>query len=252
MTFVTLNNLKIHYSLDVHDASNEYVLFLHGWGGSINSFKILENTLKNKVNTINLDLLGFGLSDAPPSNFTIYDNANYIVDFLKFLQIKKVNIIAHSFGGRLALILASMHSELINSLILIDIAGIKPKFNLKTFILIKKYKLYKQFVKMGLLKKQILNKFGSTDYKQLNNNLKAVFNRIINEDLAYLLHKINCQTLIFWGKRDKATPLYMAKKLNKNIKNSAIIIFDKAGHFSYLDESYKTALIVKSFLNIKE
>ena len=39
----------------------------------------------------------------------------------------------------------------------------------------------------------------------------------------------------------------MAKKLNKNIKDSAIITLD-GGHFAYLNNANKFSLIVKNFL----
>ncbi len=94
-----------------------------------------------------------------------------------------------------------------------------------------------------------LSKFGSDDYKAIPNEMKGVFNRIVNEDLTKYTKQIQNETLIIWGKKDDATPYYMAKKLNKNIKNSAIITFDDAGHFSYLKYHSQFLLIIKSFLS---
>ena len=51
---------------------------------------------------------------------------------------------------------------------------------------------------------------------------------------------------------DKDTPLYMAKKLLKNIKNSNLVIFQNAGHYSYLNESQKFINVVKNFLGEHE
>ena len=44
----------------------------------------------------------------------------------------------------------------------------------------------------------------------------------------------------------------MAKKLHKNIKNSKLVIFFKAGHYSYLNESQKFINLVKNFLGENE
>ena len=109
------------------------MLFLHGFGGSIKSFEGLQNSLSSSINTINLDLIGFGKSSKPPSHFSIYDYAEIVYQFLKMLNITKVTIVAHSFGGRIAIILASKYKELVQKLALIDSAGLKPKFCLKNF-----------------------------------------------------------------------------------------------------------------------
>jgi|LGOV01.1.fsa_nt_gb pimeloyl-ACP methyl ester carboxylesterase len=247
---ITINKLKLNYSLNRVNSSGEYFLFLHGFGGSLKSFEGFEKALKNKANIINLDFFGFGKSDTPPVNFTIYDYASYVAEFLKKLKIKKVNIVAHSFGGRVAIILASNFRFLINKMVLIGSAGIKPRFNPKIWLKIKKFKLLLQFVKFKLIKKEVLNKYGSDDYKSLNNDFKQVFKNVISEDLSYLLKKIEAETLLIWGKKDKDTPLYMAKKMKRNIKNSALIIYPKAGHYSYVQEYNKTLLILKSFFGI--
>jgi pimeloyl-ACP methyl ester carboxylesterase len=247
-----LDDLHINYTLTNFKTNNEYVLFLHGFGGSTKSFEGLQNYISNKINTISLDLIGFGKSSKPPKYFTIFDYAEVVFKLLKKLNVSKVNIVAHSFGGRIAIILASKYKTLISKLVLIDSAGIKPRFSLKTFLKIKYFKFLKILAKLKLIKKQKLKKYGSSDYKSLTEDEKQVFNRVIKEDLTCLLKEIVAETLIIWGKKDKDTPLYMAKKLHKKIKNSGLVVFDKAGHYSYLDEFFKTQLILKSFFNLGE
>jgi len=78
--------------------------------------------------------------------------------------------------------------------------------------------------------------------------MKKTFVNIISEDLSPLLKNIACPTLIIFGKDDKETPLYMAKKLNKKIKDSALIVFENCGHFAYLEDFYRFVAISKSFL----
>ena len=103
-------------------------------------------------------------------------------------------------------------------------------------------------VKKNLLNKQILNKFGSSDFKMLNESLKPVFINVVNEDLTYLLKNINAKTLIVFGKKDKVTPQKFAKIFNKIIKNSKIVILD-SGHFCFLDENLKFINILKHFID---
>ena len=55
-------------------------------------------------------------------------------------------------------------------------------------------------------------------------------------------------TLLVWGTEDKDTPIYMAKKLNKLIKDSAIIRFEECGHFCYLQKpDYFNKIVINFF-----
>ena len=51
-----------------------------------------------------------------------------------------------------------------------------------------------------------------------------------------------------WGEEDKDTPLYMAKIMEKNIKDSGLVVLKNAGHFSYIDKSSEFNLITDNFL----
>lgn len=241
-----LNGINITYRY--HKGKNQKtVLLLHGWGGNLNSFRFLENfLLENDFSVLALDFPGFGGSDEPKENFVIEDYYKIVDELLTLEKIEKVSIVAHSFGGRVALLLASQCLEKIDKLVLCDIAGIKPKFSFFRWVKIKRYKILKKLKEKGIIKRELLE-YGSDDYKAMPKGLKNVFNNIINTDLTYTLKNINAPTLIIWGKDDKETPFYMAKKINKNIKGSAIITFE-GGHFCYLTESKRFSLIVQNFL----
>ena len=240
----TLNNLNITYRFTKR--GEKIVLLLHGWGGNLNSFRSLESFLvANNFSVITLDFPGFGGSEQPTENFTLWDYKKIVLELLEAEQISKVNIVAHSFGGRVAFLLASENPEKIDKLLLCDVAGIKPKFSLSKQLKIWKYKFLKKLKQKGMIKKDLLH-YGSDDYRAMPDNLKPVFNRIISTDLTKNLSSIKAPTLILWGKNDKDTPLYMAKKINKNIEDSAIITFE-GGHFWYLDNVDEFNLITKNF-----
>ena len=245
----TLNGLNITYRYHLQK-SEAVTLLLHGWGGNLNSFRGLEKSLcQSGLSVLTLDFPGFGGSDFPAENFTLNDYYKIIVELLEKLDIKKVNIVAHSFGGRVALLLASRNSELVKNLVLVDSAGLKPKFSISKSFKIFRYKLLKKLKKLGIIKRELTN-FGSSDYRAMPDALKPVFNNIVNTDLSHTLKDITCPTLIVWGKDDKSTPYYMAKKLNKGIRDSAIITFD-GGHFAYLQNSNEFDIIVNNFLKEK-
>ncbi len=209
------------------------VVLLHGWGGSSFSMLGLGNDLCAKYKVIIPDLWGFGKSEDPPHTFDVFDYALCVVKVIKQLNLKQVHIIGHSFGGRLGIIIASLYPQYLKKLVLIDSAGLKSKFSIIKYLKIKRYKHIKKQVLLGKKDKKCLSRFGSKDFLSLNNTLKEVFVRVVNQHLNNLLKDITAKTLILWGKKDKDTPLYMAKVLHKNIKSSKLKLLN-GGHFAYL------------------
>ena len=64
--------------------------------------------------------------------------------------------------------------------------------------------------------------------------MHKTFKNIVNENLIYYLKNIESEVLLLWGKLDTATPIKDGYKMNNLIKDSALIIFPKGNHFSYL------------------
>ncbi|MDD2445779.1 MAG: alpha/beta hydrolase [Clostridia bacterium] len=217
----------------------DWIVFLHGWGGSVDSFLAVAKTFENN-RCLLIDFPPFGKSESMNEIWKLEDYVFLLKEFLDFLKIDNVKLISHSFGGRVAILFASIYNN-VSKLILVDSAGIKPKKNLIIWLKIKKYKLLK---KLGFKQK---NK-GSKDYKSLSDNMKKTFVNIVNRHLEKECLKINCPTLIIFGEKDKTTPIYMAKKLNSLIKDSEVIIFKNAGHFAYLDKFNDFVIISNKFM----
>ncbi len=66
------------------------------------------------------DLRGHGRSDAPPAGYRPEDLANDLIGLLDHLQIRRAHVLAHSFGGVVALKLACSEPERVASLVLAD------------------------------------------------------------------------------------------------------------------------------------
>lgn len=237
--------MKINYKLNGN--KDETVLFLHGWGANLNSFSFFSKQLNGEYSTLQVDFSGFGESEKLKYAFTVFDYAFEIFKLLKTLNINSIIIIAHSFGVRVAILLETMFNLNVKKMIFIGGAGVKPKFNIIKTFKIYNYKFAKFLNKTKLFKIN-LNKFGSLDYKQLNSIQKQTFLNIVNFDETNLLKQISSKTLLIWGEEDKETPVYMAKIMNKKIKNSKLIIVKNAGHFCFSTHSNFVLFHVKNFL----
>ena len=235
--FYQFNNTRIYYKRV--EQGGKTVLLMHGFGADSRAVDCLFYFLKNRgYSVISVDFAGFGQSDEPFTPWSIYDYANSIKAIIEQLGLREVVGVGHSFGGRVGLILASQNA--IDGLVIIDGAGLKPRRNLRYFLKLYGYKFAK------LLGSHPKNA-GSKDYRSLSVNMRQTFVKVVNEHLDALLGDINIPTLILWGKSDRETPLYMAKKLHKRIRNSSLYVFD-GGHYSYIDSYADTCIRMEEFL----
>ena len=236
--FYSYCGVKVFYQFK-NKVSRNPILLLHGWGVDSSIFDGIVAQFPEK-SFLCVDFPPFGKSQKKIANFSIYSYVALIMSLCEHLCINKCDILAHSFGGRVAGILASVKCSLVRSCIFVDSAGILPKRNLKYYFKIYRYKILK---KLG---KSTLN-CGSKDYQQLDDNMKKIFNGIVNEDIAPYFKNVRCKSLIIWGEKDNETPIYMAKKIHKFIKNSQLEIIKNAGHFCFLNAPLSFNKIVGKF-----
>ena len=172
------------------------------------------------------------------------------------LEIKNPHVIAHSFGGRVTIYLSSKHKTLFNKIVLVDSAGVKPKISIKKILKIFMFKCGKVLLKITTPKdkfdkklNEFRKKFASSDYSAIKSDIvRQTFSKVISLDLTKNLKEIERPVLLMWGEEDKDTPLYMAKIMEKNIKDSGLVVLKNAGHFSYIDKSSEFNLITDNFL----
>ena len=246
--YLNVKGLTIYY--EKYGNSQDIILIIPGWGNTRETFNYIVNSLKQNNTIYILDYPGLGNSPNPNKTLTIYDYTELIIEFMKKLNINNPTIIAHSFGGRITTLLCGYYHIKVNKLILIDIAGIKKKQTIKTTIYKTLKKLLNIFPKKyrTKLKNILFQKFASTDYLNLPPTMHQTFKNIINEDLKKYYKNIQEETIIIWGELDNDTPLKDGKKINKSIKNSALIVLQNANHFSYLTYPLLTVNIIKCFI----
>ena len=226
------------------EKGKKVLLFLHGWGCDGSIFSGLSSQLN--ATSILIDFWGFGKSDNPPFAWSVEDYARQLKIFCHQQGLSKFSIICHSFGARVAVVFASLYPNMVESLLIVGGAGLK-RVSIKRFVSVTRYKLLKQLKRWGLYKGKLPQ--GSADYQALDGVMKQTFVKVVNQDLSKFAKRVQCPTLLVWGKSDSATPLWMGKKYRRLIKNSALVVLDGT-HFVFLEQSTQFALITKSFLEI--
>lgn len=249
---VNIEGIDINY---IVEGNGPNVLLLHGWGANIDTMMPIFNLLVKNFRVYAIDFPGFGQSEEPGEVFGVYDYARVTKKFIDNFNMDEVILIGHSFGGRVSIVLSSQYKNLVKKMILIDSAGLIPKRGAKYYIKVYSFKILRALYNVLFFwvdKKERMEKFykkfGSTDYQNSSGIMRKVLVKVVNEDLKQLLKEIEASTLLIWGDKDTATPLYMGKIMENEIRDSGLVVLEGAGHYSYLDSFGRFSIILETFL----
>lgn len=187
-----------------------------------------------------LDLPGFGGSSLPQVK-TITDYSQLIVEFCRYLEIERVILIGHSLGGRVGIILSAKYPEMIETTVLVDPAGVKPK-SLKRVVLKTVAKMF-AWVPSSLRKKMV-SEMMDEDYRN-SPKLRDLYRVIVGEDLRKYLSEIKCATTIVWGENDPILPLSLTKIYHLLISDNKVKVVWGAGHDPHIDKYEQTLSILQ-------
>jgi pimeloyl-ACP methyl ester carboxylesterase len=229
------------------------VLVLHGWGASIEAVQSIISGLADVCTVHAVDLPGFGQSGRPPHAWGVDEYSDWTRALLATLGLSRPSIIGHSHGGRIAIHLAAHHPELVNRLVLVDTAGIRPRRTVTWYRKVAMAKLAKHVLsRLGApgraVGHRLVGRAASSDYAASDGAMRPTFVRLVNTDLTALLPDIRASTLLVWGDQDTDTPLSDGETMARLIPDAGLVVFPGAGHFSYADQPQRFARVARHFL----
>lgn len=228
---ITINGIKTNYQVF---GEGKPFLILHGWGSNSDRWiQVAEKISEKGYKVIVPDLPGFGQSQLPPTPWSINNYINWLEELIKELRLKDFYLLGHSFGGALSSKVAVKHVQDIRKLFLVSAACVRKKTAKKSFFK-KMSKIVKvfYFIPYFDLFRRAVYKFiiGKSDYVYVQGIIRETYLKVISEDLSFHLPFIKVPTVIIWGDKDCITPLKDAHFINKQIKNSKLIIISESGH----------------------
>ena len=248
---IQLSGLNFHYTVQGEGAP---ILLMHGWGCNLTTLQSVEKVALENHKVYNVDFPGFGESQEPSEVWGVDEYTRLIEQLVMTENIENPILLGHSFGGRVGILYSSRNK--VNKLILVDAAGVKPRHSLKYYFKVYTYKLGKKLMPLiyGKARAQqridaMRAKRGSSDYNNASPMMRAILSKVVNEDLKDKMPLINAPTLLIWGENDTATPLRDAKIMERLIPNAGLVSFPGCGHYSFLDNPFQFAAVLRSFLN---
>ncbi|UTW45750.1 alpha/beta fold hydrolase [bacterium SCSIO 12696] len=101
------------------------ILALHGWLDNANSFQPLAQQLPD-YSILSLDLAGHGQSEgrSEDSGYNLWQDVWEVLDVIEQMGWQKVNLMGHSRGAMIAVLLSAVAPQVVDKLVLID--GLVP------------------------------------------------------------------------------------------------------------------------------
>jgi pimeloyl-ACP methyl ester carboxylesterase len=257
--YTIIDKLRIRYQ-DSTTAGAKNLVFLHGLGGSIESWAGNTGKLSNKYRTIALDLPGFGLSDKPKRKYTIRFFSSFVLHAIRELGIEfPITIIGSSLGGQIAANIATISPHKVDKLILISPAGFTPRSFSSSYGL-RKYVGIVNTASRAEIKRALSE---TTPAAVIDKDVQLVQERMAMQgaknafisSLKYStsarrinFNRIESPTLVIWGREDRIIPVRFILPFLA-MKNCRLYVLENCGHRPHAERPILINRIIKSFID---
>ncbi len=117
MPLANLEGITLYYET-YGDGNEQALLLINGLGSDHREWLYQLPDFKKHFRVIIYDNRGTGLSDTPPGPYTTSQMADDAARLLDFLEIDKAHVLGVSMGGLIAQMVAAIHPERVNRLVL--------------------------------------------------------------------------------------------------------------------------------------
>ncbi len=244
--------------LETGPADGKPLVLIHGFGGDLLTFFLLQPLLTERYRALALDLPGHGgstktLPGADPASLAAVVSA-----VMSARGMKPAHLLGHSLGGAIALALAEAEPERVSALTLVSPAGLGPEINgdyIAGFIAARRPRELTSLLAtlfaggQSLITREMIE--GVLRYKRLD-GVTAALTAIAAANMPegrqaksfrHLLADAARPVQIAWGRQDRIIPAMHAEGLPAHVRVS---IFEDAGHMAHMEKAADLARLLES------
>ena len=234
------------------------LIFIHGLGSSAASWAFNIGPASQKFHVYALDQIGFGHSDKPLIEYRIETFVEFLQGFMQALNIPKATLVGNSLGGWIAVEFTAQHPEMVDKLVLVDAAGLRPEgprspsvdLNPSSLVgmrsVLEAVFYNKRIISDELVRQVFEVHLKNGDGYTIERVLTNVFSSDQYEDDK--LASIHAPTLAVWGHDDRLTPLSVGERYQMGIAGARIVVFDQCGHIPQMEEAVQFNKALLEFL----
>jgi pimeloyl-ACP methyl ester carboxylesterase len=252
------------------------LLFIHGLTGSQHNWAHLVDALNHDHRVLAPDLFGHGASAKVIGDYSLGAHAATLRDLLDLLDIDRVTLIGHSFGGGIAMQFSYLFPERVERLVLVDSGGlgrdVSPLLRAATLPgaelvlpVIASSWVRGRVEAVGRIlasggwraspeTTEIWRGFTSLADADTRRAFLATTRAVIDPGGQtvtahdHLPMAIQIPTLVVWGTKDRMIPAWHATTAHQAIAGSQVELFVGAGHFPHLDDPERFAQVLSDFM----
>ena len=264
--YVSALGVNIHYQ-DTGPSKNQIpILFLHGFGSSLQTWDSWSEALSSEYRVVSLDLPGFGLTGEDPSGiYTDQRSVEVLEAFLKELQIPKVVLVGNSMGGKFAWQFAARYPDQVAKLVLISPDGYASpgmeygkKTEVPAIAELYRYFFSKTFLAMNLepayanpktLNDTLVNRYYDLMLAPgVRGAILARMQQTVLQEPIPSLVTIKVPTLLLWGEKDAFIPIANSNDYLKVMPNAKRVSLPNIGHLPQEEQPTIGLAALKEFL----
>ena len=247
--------------------SGSPVVLIHGSGPGVTAYanwRLVLPALADRFRVLAPDMAGFGFSERPEKGDYGLDMwSDQTVGFMDALNIDRAHIIGNSFGGAIALRLATRHPDRVGKLVLMGSMGIdfpitegldkvwgyEPSFeNMRGVLDVFAYN-------RALVPDELAEvRYRASMQPGFQESFAAMFPaprqrwveamRTPDDEIRALPHR----TLIVHGREDQVIPVENSLRLMQLVENGDLHVFSHCGHWVQIERSADFNRLVGDFL----
>ena len=213
------------------------VLALHGWRRTHEDFAEAFGSGDADVaalGAIAVDLFGFGATPPPPEPWGTEEYARHLLPLFDEPGVlaDRVVIVGHSFGGRVAVRLATMRPERIERMVLCGVPLLDRSDRRARPARV--FRIARRLNRIGLIgddrMEEMRNRYGSADYRAASGVIRDVLVTLLAERYDDAMPEIGCPVELLWGERDTEVPVEVAVRAQAMFPNATLRILPGVGH----------------------
>ena len=233
------------------------LLLLHGAGGNP-GWLPYHQALAQHFTVYAPSHPGYDQSGRPDWIGTMSDMAHFYRQLIEALDLAPTRLMGFSMGGWLAAEIAAMCPPYVQSLVLVDAAGIKPEVGEIAEILMvsqdvtKKLRFYDPTQVPNY--DTLVNREITPEEQDMLWRNREMTSRLCwkpyfhNPNLPAYLRGMKTPTLIVWGKQDAIIPVNCGELYQQALANATLQVIDRCGHSPALEKPQEFLTVVQAFL----
>jgi pimeloyl-ACP methyl ester carboxylesterase len=262
---VSVLGFKLHY---LEAGRGAPVILLHGLGGDDSRWGPNIAPLARDFHVFALDQIGFGQSDKPLANYHTGMLAEFLVEFLKQVNVPKASLVGNSMGAGVALYTAVHYPDVVDRIVLADGGGFRARGAAAPA------PPSPEQLRRRQLQNSVTREETREFFRILFHDKSLVTDKMVDEQLAMRLRSaftitriqesgekglaalteeqvrgVRAPTLVMWGRYDELADPAGADRLANTIPGARKVIVEDCGHMPQLEKADEFNRIVREFLS---